>query len=78
MSTRTGTPATAFTVLLTAIALCAAPVLAVVEPTYKADVPDSITTPDEVKTRIGTLRFTDGAPDEETVRLVYDNLDFGE
>ncbi len=39
-------------------------------------MPDSITTPDEVKTRIGTLRFTDGAPDEETVRLVYDNLDF--
>ncbi len=76
MSTRTRKPATAFTLLLTAIALCAAPVLAVAEPTYKADVPDSITTPDEVKTRIGTLRFTDGAPDEETVRLVYDNLDF--
>jgi len=45
-------------------------------PKYSADVPTSITTPDKVETRIGTLRFTDGAPDDETVRLVYDQLDF--
>ena len=46
------------------------------EPKYKADVPSSIVTPDEVKTRLGTLRFKDGAPDAKTVKLVYDNLDF--
>ena len=46
------------------------------EPKYKADVPSSIVTPDEVKTRLGTLRFNDGAPDAKTVELVYDNLDF--
>ena len=46
------------------------------EPTYKAEVPSSIVTPDEVETRIGTLRFTDGAPDAGTVELVYDHLDF--
>ena len=40
------------------------------------DVPASILTPDSVETRLGTLRFFDGLPDEETVRTVYDNLDF--
>ncbi|MBL4766708.1 MAG: DUF1254 domain-containing protein [Rhodobacteraceae bacterium] len=45
-------------------------------PEYAADVPDSILTPDEVETRLGTLRFFDGAPDADTVELMYDNLDF--
>lgn len=45
-------------------------------PRYSADVPSYITTPDRVETRIGTLRFKDGAPDEQTVRLAYDQLDF--
>jgi hypothetical protein len=40
------------------------------------DIPVSITTPNVVETRLGTLRFFDGLPDEETVRTVYDNLDF--
>jgi len=38
-------------------------------------IPDSITTPDRVETRIGTLEFFDGFPTAETVELVYDNLD---
>ena len=29
---------------------------------FKADVPSSILTPDSVETRLGTLRFSDGAP----------------
>jgi hypothetical protein len=45
-------------------------------PTYSADVPSKITTPDRSDTRIGTLTFKDGAPDDKTVDLVYDNLDF--
>ena len=40
------------------------------------EIPASILTPDSVETRLGTLRFFDGFPDEETVRTVYDNLDF--
>jgi hypothetical protein len=36
----------------------------------------SITTPDRVETRIGTLEFFDGFPTQATVDLVYDNLDF--
>jgi hypothetical protein len=45
-------------------------------PTYSAKMPPSITTPDTVQTRIGTLKFFDGLPDPETVQKVYDNLDF--
>jgi hypothetical protein len=40
------------------------------------DIPPSITTPDTVQTRIGTLKFFDGFPDKATVEKVYDNLDF--
>ena len=40
------------------------------------EVLDSITTPDEVETRIGTLEFFDGIPTRETAKLLYDNLDF--
>ena len=46
------------------------------EPEYKADVPPSVTTPDTVQTRIGTLKFWDGLPDKETTQKVYDQLDF--
>jgi len=46
-------------------------------PKYSPNVPAKITTPDTVETRIGTLRFKDGAPDEATVQLSYDQLDFG-
>src|SRR5215475_7198759 len=45
-------------------------------PKYSPDVPAKITTPDTVQTRIGTLRFKDGAPDPATVQLAYDQLDF--
>jgi hypothetical protein len=40
------------------------------------DIPAAITTPDEVETRLGTLHFFDGFPDDATVAKVYDNLDF--
>jgi hypothetical protein len=46
-------------------------------PKYSPDVPAKITTPETVETRIGTLRFKDGAPDPATVELAYDQLDFG-
>lgn len=44
--------------------------------TYSAEIPAKITTPDTVDTRIGTLRFHNGAPDADTTKAVYDNLDF--
>ena len=39
------------------------------------EVLDSISTPNEVKTSIGTLKFLDGAPYPETAAKVYDYLD---
>ena len=39
-------------------------------------IPPEITTPDKVETSIGTLEFKDGAPSADTVRKVYDSLDF--
>jgi hypothetical protein len=49
-----------------------------VNPKYKmtTDIPASIITPDSVETRLGTLKFFDGFPDDATVQAVYDNLDF--
>ncbi len=43
---------------------------------YNTPIPSSITTPDEVKTRIGTLEFFDGVPTEKTAELVLENLVF--
>lgn len=45
-------------------------------PKYAAKVPPYILIPDRVQTRIGTLKFFDGLPDEETIEKVYDQLDF--
>ena len=45
-------------------------------PRMATDIPASITTPDRVKTRLGTLEFFDGFPDKKTVEMLYDNLDF--
>jgi hypothetical protein len=39
-------------------------------------IPASITTPDRVESRIGMLEFKDGAPSQDTLAKVYDNLDF--
>lgn len=39
-------------------------------------IPQEITTPDTVETRLGTLNFFDGFPDKATTQKVYDNLDF--
>ncbi len=40
------------------------------------DIPPQITTPDSPETRLGTLKFFDGFPDDATVEKVYDHLDF--
>ena len=46
-----------------------------VPPGFNTTIPESIMTPDEVETSIGTVRFFDGMPDEASVDLLYDNLD---
>ena len=50
--------------------------LAITSTHAQVPIPPSITTPDKVETRIGTLDFKNGAPSKETLAKVYDNLDF--
>jgi len=45
-------------------------------PGYNTKIPEKIMTPDKVQTRIGELNFYDGVPTMDTVKKVYDNLDF--
>ncbi len=45
-------------------------------PKFATDIPPEITTPNQLETRVGTLRFFDGCPDDATIQKVYDNLDF--
>jgi hypothetical protein len=40
------------------------------------EVLQSISTPDRVESRLGTLEFEDGAPTQATTDLLYDHLDF--
>ena len=66
--------------MLTLVAMLVSSANAVAQPPTKmkmtTDIPESITTPDRVETRIGTLEFFDGIPTKETSNLVYDYLDF--
>jgi hypothetical protein len=40
------------------------------------DLPPGIASPDSVETRLGTLKFFDGFPDDASVERLFDNLDF--
>jgi hypothetical protein len=46
--------------------------------TYKmtTPLPPGIASPAKVETRLGTLKFFDGFPDQATTDKLYDNLDF--
>jgi hypothetical protein len=46
------------------------------KPKMTTAIARELTMPDRVETPLGTLRFTDGFPDQATVQKVYDNLDF--
>jgi hypothetical protein len=43
---------------------------------YSTPIPPGIASPDKVQTRLGTLHFFDGFPDQATAEKLYDNLDF--
>jgi len=62
---------TVMVAVLTGVVLFAGPAVAQVS----QEVVDSISTPNEVETSIGTLKFLDGAPLPETAGKVYDYLD---
>ncbi len=61
----------AFLPVVTACAMLSLPQL-----TSAQTAPATITTPDKVQSRLGTLDFRDGAPSKATLDKVYDNLDF--
>ena len=42
---------------------------------YSTPIPAGVATPNKVETSIGTLNLSDGYPDADTVRKIYDNLD---
>ena len=39
-------------------------------------IPPSISTPDKVETRIGTLEFKDGVPNAATADKIFETIDF--
>lgn len=62
---------------MTVIALCNILILSHMASGQTAPgIPQSITTPDKVETRLGILEFKDGAPTAETAQKVYDTMDF--
>jgi hypothetical protein len=63
--------------LLAASAVCATLVLPRLAPAQTGPaIPPSITTPDKVESRLGTLDFKDGAPGKATLERAYDQIDF--
>ena len=44
--------------------------------TISSDMLSSISAPEQLETRLGTLDFVDGVPSDEAVEMVYDHLDF--
>jgi hypothetical protein len=70
--------------LIAAAAMAAAPAMAQMlsgppaDPQYKYSppMPPGVAAPEKVETRLGTLRFDSGIPDQATTDKLYDNLDF--
>ena len=63
----THAPSLLLTTLIVALTLTSA---------HAQNVPASITTPDRVETRLGTLNFKDGVPDTATAQKLFDELDY--
>ena len=73
----------ALTALLTLVAshgsgqeTSGAPLPSATQYKYATPMPLGVASPDKVETRLGTLNFFDGFPDEASVEKLYDNLDF--
>ena len=45
-------------------------------PGYNNKIPESIMTPNDLKTRIGTFKYFDGIPTKETAEAIYNHLDY--
>jgi hypothetical protein len=58
------------------ISFTAAEVIAQKTPGYNNKIPESIMTPDNLKTRIGTFEYFDGIPTPKTAEAIYNHLDY--
>ena len=45
-------------------------------PGYNTKIPESIMTPNDLETRVGTFKYFDGIPTEETAAAIYNHLDY--
>ncbi len=45
-------------------------------PGYNTKIPESIMTPNDLETRIGTFKYFDGIPTKETAEAIYNHLDY--
>lgn len=45
-------------------------------PGYNTKIPESILTPNDIETRVGTLKYFDGIPTKETAKALYNHLDY--
>jgi hypothetical protein len=61
--------------LRVALIVCLAFATAVARAETYPPIPPSLTTPNQVETSIGTLKFRDGIPDQATADKLYDQLD---
>jgi hypothetical protein len=54
------------------------PTVSAEEPTpgYNTKIPESIMTPNDLETRIGTFEYFDGIPTPETAAAIYNHLDY--
>src|SRR5208283_2325899 len=43
---------------------------------FSTPMPPGVAAPNTVETRLGTLRFFDGVPDQASTDILYDNLDY--
>ena len=65
-----------FLVSMVVASLCLPALAKAPEFRMSTKIPAGIAMPDKVETRLGTLKFFDGFPDDATVEKIYDNLDF--
>ena len=65
------------TASVTAVAVALAIATTASAANYKMTTPiaPGVAVPDKVETSIGRLRLSDGVPDTETAKKIYDNLD---
>ena len=64
------------TVMVTNVLLTSPALAQEATPGYNTKIPESIMTPNDLKTRVGTFKYFDGIPTQETAAAIYNHLDY--